>query len=150
MGGVAESGGAIDAFTINYSSGLLTPVSGSPFLIPDAQVWGILADTQTRFLWAYEQGSTRGIRAFSITPGTGSLVPSAYFATFDPYYIGGWAEDHAGKYVFTGYSVGNPNNGESPGVSTWPISPNGDLLTQTIFKTKNPIGSLAVARQNPN
>jgi len=150
VGGVAESGGAIDAFTINYSTGLLTPMSGSPFLVPDAQLWGLVADPQTRFLWAYEQGSQRGIRAFSITPGTGILVPSAYFTVLDPYYIGGWVEDHSGKYIFTGYQVGNPNNGESPGVVSWPISGNGDLLSQTIFFTKNPIGSVAVARQNPN
>jgi hypothetical protein len=121
-----------------------------PFIVPNAQVWGVLADPQTRFMWAYEQGPARGIQAFGITPGTGILVPSAYFTVLDPYYIAGWAEDHSGKYIFTGYQVGNPNNGESPGVASWPVSGNGDLLTQTIFKTKNPIGSVAVARQNPN
>jgi hypothetical protein len=151
VGGPAfDSGGAIDAYTVNYSVGTLTPVAGSPFIVPGATVWGVLADPQTRFMWAYEQGPARGIQAFGITPGTGILVPSAYFTVLDPYYIGGWVEDHGGKYVFTSYQVGDPNNGESPGVASWPISPNGDLLTQTIFKTKNPIGSVAVARQNPN
>jgi 6-phosphogluconolactonase (cycloisomerase 2 family) len=154
VGGPAfDSGGAIDAYTINYSIGVLTPITGSPFIVPDAQVWGVLADPQTRFMWAYEQGPTRGIRAFSIAPGTGQLTASSWFTQLDPFYIvsgTGWAEDHSGKYVFTAFGVGNPNNGESPGVASWPISANGDLQTQTEYATTNPIGSIAVARQNPN
>jgi hypothetical protein len=91
----------------------------------------------------------RGIVAYDITPGTGDLTASAFFSETDPDVVNDWVEDHSGKYVFTGYVGWDFLNGK-PGASSWPISGNGDLLSQTIFFTQNPIGSVAVARQNPN
>ena len=127
---------------------------GSPFLPSqsDYYVFGVLTDWQSRFLWTSQQqvsSSSHGIEAFVAGQG-GALTASPWFSELDPLYLGGWTEDHSGKYVFTSYSVGNHNNGESPGVASWPISANGDLQTQTQFATTNAIGSIAVSRQNPN
>jgi 6-phosphogluconolactonase (cycloisomerase 2 family) len=148
VGGDDNGAWRLWGFNINYSSGVLTEVAGSPFPALDRPVSGVLPDSLARFLWASEQGSTpHGIQAFSITSGTGGLTASSWFSDFDPLSLGDWREDHGGKYVFTSYS--DPN-AQSPGVASWPISGNGDLLTQTVFVTQNPIGSIAVARQNPN
>ncbi len=119
-------------------------------MVADRQVLGVLADWQSRFLWSYEQGSTRGIQAFAITPGTGDLTPSQFFTGLDSLYVVDWAEDHSAKYVFTSYRVGNPTDGRSPGIASWLISADGDLKTETEFTTTNQIGSIAVARQSPN
>ena len=152
-GGKDNSGngqdGAIVSFSINYGTGALTELPSSPLITHNWQPWKVLADTQTRFIWSWQVGLNRGIVAYDITPGTGDLTPSAFFSQTDPDYVNAWVEDHSGKYVFTGYIGWDYLNGK-PGVSSWPISGNGDLLSQTIFFTKNPIGSVAVARQNPN
>ncbi len=151
VGGPAFSGGgAIDAFTRDYGTGALTPMTGSPFMVADRQVLGVLADWESRFLWSYEQGSTRGIQAFAITPGTGDLTPSQFFTGLDSLYVADWAEDHSAKYVFTSYRAGDPTDGRSPGIASWLISADGDLKTETEFTTANQIGSIAVARQSPN
>jgi hypothetical protein len=152
-GGSDNSGngqdGAIVSFSINYSTGALTELPSSPVITHDWQPWKVLADTQTRFIWSWQVGLSNGIVAYDITPGTGDLTPSAFFSATDPDYVNAWVEDHSGAYVFTGYIGWDYLNGK-PGVSSWPISSNGDLLSQTIFSTKNNIGSVAVARQNPN
>jgi 6-phosphogluconolactonase (cycloisomerase 2 family) len=152
-GGKDNSGngqdGAIVSFSINYSTGALTELPSSPLITHDWQPWKVLADTQTRFIWSWQVGLNRGIVAYDITPGTGDLTASAFFSETDPDVVNDWVEDHSGKYVFTGYVGWDFLNGK-PGASSWPISGNGDLLSQTIFFTQNPIGSVAVARQNPN
>jgi len=151
---VSTGSGQVIGFNINYSTGDLAEMPGSPFLPSqsDYYVFGVLTDWQSRFLWTSQQqvsSSSHGIEAFVAGQG-GALTASPWFSELDPLYLGGWTEDHSGKYVFTSYSVGNHNNGESPGVASWPISANGDLQTQTQFATTNAIGSIAVSRQNPN
>jgi hypothetical protein len=152
-GGSDNSGngqdGAMVSFSINYGTGALTELPSSPLITHDWQPWKVLADFETRFIWAWQVGLNRGIVAYDITPGTGDLTPSAFFSQTDPDFVNAWVEDHSGKYVFTGYVGLDFLNGK-PGASSWPISGNGDLLSQTIFFTKNSIGSVAVARQNPN
>jgi hypothetical protein len=152
-GGKDKSGngedGAIVSFSINYSTGALTELPSSPLITHNWQPWKVLADTQTRFIWSFQVGFNDGLVAFDITPGTGDLTRSPFSSQIDPYFVNAWVEDHGGKYVFTGY-VGWDYLNVEPGVASWPISDNGDLLSQTIFVTQNPIGSVAVARQNPN
>jgi hypothetical protein len=154
-GGSDNSGngqdGAIASFSINYSSGALTELPSSPLITQNSQPWKVSADSQTRFIWTFQVGVTRGLSAFDITPGTGDLTASAFSSQTDPYFLNAWTEDHTGKFVFTGYAVWDfLANGQLPGVASWPISSNGDLLNQTIFFTNNPIGSIAVAGQNRN
>jgi hypothetical protein len=154
-GGLDNSGngqdGAVASFSINYTSGVLTELPSSPLITQNSQPWNILADSQTRFIWTFQVGVTRGLSAFDIMPATGDLTASAFSSQSDPYFLDAWAEDHTGKFVFTGYQVWDfLNTGQSPGVASWPISSNGDLLHQTIFFTNNPIGSIAVAGQNRN
>jgi hypothetical protein len=153
-GGSDNSGngtdGAVVSFSINYNNGALTELPSSPLITSSWQPWAVLADTQARFIWSFQVGITHGLVAFDVTAGTGDLTQSPFFSQIDPYFLDSWVEDHSGKFVFTAYSVNTPNNGESPGIASWPVASNGDLLTQTIFFTSNPIGSLAVARQNPN
>jgi 6-phosphogluconolactonase (cycloisomerase 2 family) len=63
--------GSISGYSINSSSGVLTPLSGSPFAIVGL---AIAADSLDQYL--YVSGLT-GIQAFSIDPISGSLTPVA-------------------------------------------------------------------------
>ncbi len=141
------SGGGVWAFSINYGTGALTEMTGSPFLPSSAsrQVFSVLADWRTRFLWSLQQDSSAyGMQEFGIN-SAGGLLASSWFTDLSPYSLGHWTEDHSGKFIFTSYNGSSPNTG----VASWPISTTGDLQTQTVFPTANPIGSIAAARKKP-
>jgi hypothetical protein len=153
------NGGGVWEFKIDYATGIPTEMTGSPFLPASTSqmVLSILPDTRSRFLWSLQSGqSSYGIESFQVQNG-GALTPSMWFTDLMPYSLGdstddgpkfaftSWAEDHSGKFVFTSYTGDAPNRG----IASWPISAAGDLQTQTVFLTLNPIGAIAVARQNP-
>jgi 6-phosphogluconolactonase (cycloisomerase 2 family) len=61
--------GSISGYSINSSSGVLTPLSGSPFAIV-----GLAMATDSFNQYLYVAGLT-GIQAFSIDPTSGGLSP---------------------------------------------------------------------------
>jgi 6-phosphogluconolactonase (cycloisomerase 2 family) len=70
--------GTISAFTIDPSSGFLTPVPGSPFSSTAGSGPGALAvDPSGKLLYVSTPGSTSSIWGFTIAPGTGQLTPVA-------------------------------------------------------------------------
>lgn len=145
--------GAVVGLKVDYSTGMPSEIGGSPFVIHDYQPWGTLADWRARFIWTYQIGQLRGVVAFDIQRGTGRLSPSTLFTVLDmgldPTNGGTWIEDHSGSYLFTSYDVGDPTNGQAPGIASWTISANGDLQAPTSYLTANPIGAIAVARKDP-
>jgi hypothetical protein len=153
------NGGGVWGFTIDYATGTPTEVAGSPFVpaSPSQLIVSVLPDTLARFLWSLQSGqSSYGIEVFNVVSG-GALNASTWFTNLMPYSLGdstddgpkfvftSWVEDHSGKFVFTSYTGDTPHRG----IASWPISASGDLQTQTVFLTANPIGAIAVARQNP-
>src|SRR5215469_14702286 len=67
--------GAVDAFTINSTSGSLSAVAGSPFSAgPAPGAGGLAVDPSTRFLYVTQMNSA-AVAAFTIAAGTGVLTP---------------------------------------------------------------------------
>lgn len=62
-------GGTISGYSIDSSSGVLTPLSGSPFAIPAA---ALASDLSGGHLYV---SSAAGMLSFSINPTTGALLP---------------------------------------------------------------------------
>ena len=122
-------------FSIDPSTGALTQTEGSPF--SSENIFQILADWKTRFLWAFE---AHGFRVFTIDPATGALSPGS----FVPQSVSGdsMVEDHTAHFIFISGS----------GVSAWSASSNGTptlLNRQNISSSNGSVGSIAVARKNP-
>jgi DNA-binding beta-propeller fold protein YncE len=67
--------GAVDAFTINTSSGALSVVAGSPFPAgPAPGAGGLAIDPSTKFLYVTQMNSS-AVAGFTIAAGTGVLTP---------------------------------------------------------------------------
>jgi 6-phosphogluconolactonase (cycloisomerase 2 family) len=122
---VSDFGNAgIQAFTINASTGLLTPVAGSPFpvgLVPDPA--GIAVDPSTKFLYATLLNSG-GVAGFTIDPTSGALTVIAG----SPFPAGNSPSqaivDSSGKYLF----VSNFNDSMGT-ISAYSINPTTGALT---------------------
>ena len=118
-----ENGG-IQAFTINASSGLLTPVAGSPFPASSApDPAGIALDPNTKFLYATLLNSG-GVAGYTINPSSGALTPIAG----SPFPTGNTPSqvivDSFGKFVF----VSNFNDSMGA-ISAYSIDPTTGALT---------------------
>jgi uncharacterized protein (TIGR03437 family) len=77
-------GNNIYAFTINPTTGALTPISGSPFAAGSGP-FGLTSDLSGRFLYSANYSSSN-ISAFAIDPTTGALtaVPGSPFSASGP------------------------------------------------------------------
>jgi 6-phosphogluconolactonase len=66
----------ISAYSINSSTGALTPIAGSPFTFPTlvGQSTGLAVDPSGRFVYATDSNSNYVV-AFSIDNSTGALTP---------------------------------------------------------------------------
>lgn len=73
-----SSGGSnsISAYTIDPTTGALTPATGSPFSTGNVQPFWISVDPSGSFLYAASNGGVAGsiVQAFTITAGTGVLT----------------------------------------------------------------------------
>ena len=159
-GALNNGGGEIFGYGIDYSTGALTSLPASPFSAssPNFGIFNLYPDVFGRNLWTFQQqeaSSVNGIQSFVINQDTGDLAASPWFLV-PPFHIAGFVEDNNGVYVYTSEWVDDEqaSDGVSAGVSGWPIRENGDLTTQTQFKTKTvpnsiSIGDIAVARENP-
>ena len=118
-----ENGG-VQAFTINASTGLLTPVAGSPFpasLAPDPG--GIAMDPNAKFLYTTLMNSG-GVAGFTINPSSGALTAIAG----SPFPTGNTPSqvivDSSGKFLF----VSNFNDSVGA-ISAYSIDPTTGALT---------------------
>lgn len=125
----------IFGFAIDPATGALAQAEGSPF--SSDNIFQILADWKTRFLWAFE---AHGFSVIPIDPATGALNAG----TFAPQSVSTsrMVEDHTARFIFI--------NGLS--VSAWATSSNGaptQLNRENISSSTGSVGSIAVARKNP-
>lgn len=142
---VAQAGNGhngINAFTINAVTGVLTPIAGSPFLIPPPfdSATGVAVDPMGKFVYVSalcntgcdESGpkTTMGlVAAFTINASSGALTPvtGSPFRTRG-YYSSGVVVDPTGKFVYV--SNGTFNNIKSGSVAAYTINAKSGALKE--------------------
>src|SRR5437868_2780484 len=89
----------IQAFSIDHTSGALTPISGSPFATAGAD--SIASDAAGRFLFAGNDTTGR-ISVFQIDTTTGALVaaPGSPFSALNLDFVHVLAVDGSGKFLY--------------------------------------------------
>ena len=98
---VNYEGGNVSAYTINATSGALTPVTGSPFgagTNPD----GVTVDPKGKFAYVSNGGSNSqgNVSAYTINATTGALTPVAGSPFGAGSYSNGVAVDPKGKFAY--------------------------------------------------
>lgn len=100
QGGGPNNSGAICAYTVNATTGALTPVAGSPFAA-GAAVSSIAVDPTGKFAFATGNGA---VLAYTLNATSGALTP----VTGSPFATGSAAQtiaiDPAGKFVYVGHN----------------------------------------------
>ena len=96
---VSNSGSAnVSAYTINTTSGALTPVAGSPFAA-GTQPLGVAVDPSGKFVYVANEFSNN-VSAYTINATSGALTPvagSPFAAGSNPDEV---AVDPSGKFVY--------------------------------------------------
>ena len=120
-----ENVNSISGFSINATTGALTPVSGSPFATGTSPI-GIAVDPTGKFVYAANANS-RNVSGYSINTSTGALTPvprSPFTAGSHPVAV---AVDPKGLFAYV------PNAADST-VSAYTISPN-DSVTPRVSRS---------------
>ncbi len=120
---IPEDQALIAAYTVDMSSGALTPVAGSPFSVPGAIGWFtptmVAVDPYGKFAYT---GSVEGVFAYTINAASGALT----LVSGSPFPAPGGAEgvvvDPTGKFVYAGADGGS-------GVSAYTINATSGALT---------------------
>jgi 6-phosphogluconolactonase len=133
--------GSVSAYTIDASTGTLTPITGSPFVAGTDPEWTAF-DPTGKFAYVCNDGSNN-ISAYKIDPTSGALTPikgSPFTAGTGPNTI---IVDPKGKFV---YAVNSGSSSGSGSVSAYKIKSTG-ALTQVAgspFATGNLPDYLAI------
>jgi 6-phosphogluconolactonase (cycloisomerase 2 family) len=93
-----EAAASISAYSINASTGALTPVSGSPFATGSGAE-SVVVDPAGQYLYASNVTASNHVAAYAITPSSGALtlVGSPVAAGTLP---AGIAVDPSGQFVY--------------------------------------------------
>lgn len=127
-GGTLVSGGTISAYTINASTGQLTPVTGSPWETEGGEAAQVTVDPSGKFVYVLNEGNfiesaDGSVSAFTIDGGTGALTP----VMGSPFTTGvgaaSMAIDPTGRFAYVG-NFGDQQGENLPGdVSAYTIDP---------------------------
>ena len=118
--------GSVSAYTVNSTTGVLTPVSGSPFTAGYGLSW-LVIHPSGKYLYAVNTGSDN-VSGFAIDPAAGGLTPvvgspfatpPSLFSTENPT---GIAIDPAGRFLFVSSS-------NTPDLFAFAIDPNTGTLS---------------------
>lgn len=156
-GGTAATGGSISAFGVDYQTGILNQVAGSPFPLTQLSnpskivaapnnkfiyVIGGSQDAQVVELAVGTDGKLYGQHTYDLTGTEGTVTSNG--TTGLPYQIVGAAIDATNTFLYVtftfqpGYSAASPGPG---GVSIFPINSDGSLGTPLTQKVgNNPVG----------
>ena len=118
--GYSSSEGNVSAYTINATSGVLTPVAGSPFAAGTSPI-GVAVDPKGKFVYVSNIGSNN-VSAYTINATSGVLTPvagSPFAAGTSPR---GVAVDLKGQFAY----VTNQGSGN---VSAYTINKTSGVLT---------------------
>ena len=89
----------VQAFTMNRSSGALTPIAGSPFSAAGGDT--AVSDPKGRFLFVGAEG-VGAITVFKIDPTTGALTTTGTFSSFNMSSADSLAVDGKGNFLYAG------------------------------------------------
>jgi len=119
----------ISAYTVNTTTGALTPIAGSPFVSTGSGPESVSVGPGGNFLYVTNSASN-DLSVFSVDSDTGVLSPVATVPTGDTPY--GIAVDPAGGYLYV-------SNNSSNDVSAYAIAASGGTLTE-ISGSPFPVG----------
>jgi 6-phosphogluconolactonase (cycloisomerase 2 family) len=125
-----QNAGSLSVFSINTSTGVLTPVPGSPFPTPSTP-HGVAVDPAGKFVFVGNESGS--VSAFSISSTNGALtpVPGSPFPATSPF---GVAISTSGKFLYVTNT--NTGSGLSPSsISTFMI----DATTGSLTAVNSPI-----------
>ena len=120
-----NNAGSISVFTINTTTGALTPITGSPFA-GSGPANGISIDPTGKFLYV----AANGVDAYAINQTTGALAPisgSPYTTPAEPF---GVTVDPSGKFLYASIFGNLTTTQTSPDVITYSINTTTGALTQ--------------------
>lgn len=111
-------------FAIDSTTGALTPVAGSPFLVPNSFLTGIAVDPAGRFAYVSNGGGV--IHQFAIA-GSGALTPRG----FTPALSGASTVimDPKGRFVYVPAGTTVPTVVTANGISAYAVNPDTGALT---------------------
>jgi YVTN family beta-propeller protein len=142
------SPGTINEYTVDYQSGALVAISGSPVATGVNPV-ALLTAPGGLFVYAINQGDST-VQEFAVSTSDGSLSAKNTYKTGSSPTAA--AIDIAGKFLYvtftyqSGYSAANPGPG---GVNIFPINPDNSLGSPTTVNVgNNPVGVVASGFNN--
>ncbi|HVO79653.1 MAG TPA: beta-propeller fold lactonase family protein [Terriglobales bacterium] len=93
----------VEAFSIDHTTGALTPIAGSPFALPAGTADTAVADPQGRFLFVGSEGSGL-ISVFQIDATTGALTLNlaSPFTSFNLFFADSVTVDGTGNFLYVG------------------------------------------------
>lgn len=92
-GGSSHGPATVSAYSINISTGALTPIAGSPYST-GIQSTGLAMDASGRYLYVAVSG---GISGFSVSSSSGALTPTSNLSVID---FGGIAGSPVGEFIY--------------------------------------------------
>jgi 6-phosphogluconolactonase len=93
---------AVEGFSIDHTTGALTPIAGSPFALTAGTADTAVADPQGRFLFVGSEGSGF-ISVFTIDPTTGALTQTgAPVTSFNLFSADSLTVDGTGNFLYAG------------------------------------------------
>jgi 6-phosphogluconolactonase (cycloisomerase 2 family) len=133
-----SSGGDFSVFSIDATTGALTPVASSPFtFLPNSEPFGVAVHGSGKYLYS-PLANAKGVVALDISTTTGALtaIQGSPFANQD---LGdSVALDPLGKFLYVGdFSIG--------GISAYTIDATTGALTELSTSPYQVIGALALA-----
>lgn len=134
------AGAGINEYAVDYQSGALVPISGSPVAAGNNPT-KIIASPNGLFIYVLNQGDST-IQEFAVDEGSGKLTSKNTYSTGS--HPTALAIDSAGKFIYvtftyqSGYSDANPGPG---GVNIFPVNSDNSLGTPTVQVVgNNPVG----------
>jgi 6-phosphogluconolactonase len=144
---VSNNGGQVSAFAVDYQSGVLTQISGSPFTSNLTNPTKLIAAPNGKTL--YEIGGSQNANVEVFTIGSDGKLYGQATPNITGTYPTAAAIDSTGAYLYVLYTY---ENGYSPvsagpgGISIFPIHADGTLGTPSNVNVgSNPIGIAASA-----
>lgn len=138
----SASGHTIFAYQLNTSTGVLTPVPGSPF---NDRLNALILAVNPAGTFLFAANDANNVSVFAINTSTGAIteVPNSPFATglgMNPTVI---ATDLSGKYLYVGNQTGTQFSSQGQ-IDAYAIDPSTGQLTPTPNSTPPNIGAIGV------
>jgi 6-phosphogluconolactonase len=146
---VSNSNGQISAYAVDYQSGVLTQISGSPFTTNLTNPSTLVAAPNGKTI--YEIGGSQNNQVYYLSVGTDGKLYGGGGASIPGggTYPTAAAIDHTGTYLYVTYTYQNgygPNSPGPGGVAIFPINSDGSLGTPSNVNVgNNPVAIAATA-----